>query len=139
MTKMPLKENISKVFFVFSQCFFCYYHVSLGAIQYFTRYKKQKRTYTCTPPEGSWEAFAHFGWCLSTSENALSSRLQKRPHVLFPVEWCVSMLMVQFVVGGLVFFFSSLSSLEKYSLTLFLIGISTCSLFFIFILILGSF
>jgi hypothetical protein len=43
MTKMPLKENISKVFFVFSQCFFCYYHVSLGAIWYFTRYKKQKK------------------------------------------------------------------------------------------------
>lgn len=42
MTKMPLKENISKVFFVFSQCFFCYYHVSLGTIWYFTRYKKTK-------------------------------------------------------------------------------------------------
>jgi hypothetical protein len=50
------------------------------------------------------------------------------------------MLMARFVTGGLVFFFFfSLSFLEKYSLTLFLIGISTWSLFFILILILGSF
>jgi hypothetical protein len=68
--------------------------------------------------------------CLLSSKNTFSSCHWKRHCVLFHVEWRMSMLVVRFVFGGLffIFLFFSLSTLENYSLTLFVVGILTSAL-----------
>jgi hypothetical protein len=61
---------------------------------------------------------------LSASKTTLQLCHQKHHHVLFLVVRCMLVILVWFIACG-PFFFFSLSSLEDYSLTLFVVGIST--------------
>ena len=71
---------------------------------------------------------------LLTFRIALSFYHLKCHHVLFHLEGCMLMLVVQFFASEFLFFLFSLLSLENYSLTLFSIGISTSIFFFLFLI-----
>jgi hypothetical protein len=71
-----------------------------------------------------WEVFSPFMQLLLASKTTLQLCHQKHHHVLFLVVRCILVILVWFIAGG-PFFFFSLSSLEDYSLTLFVVGIST--------------
>jgi hypothetical protein len=93
--------------------------------------------------EDAWEApvlFVQHVCCLLMFKNTLPSCLSMPCHILFMLVRCVSPVIVQFVPGGLFFYFLFSLLSWNYKLALLVINISTSVQFFLFLIFsFGSF